>query len=33
VVAPRDGRAVVGRPKSEDRLKGLGPGRVAEFSK
>lgn len=25
VVAPRDGRAVTGRPKSEDRLKGLGP--------
>jgi hypothetical protein len=25
VVAPKDGRAVVGRPKSEDRLKGLSP--------
>jgi len=25
VVAPKDGRAVVGRPKSEDRLQGLSP--------
>ena len=25
VIVPRDGKAVTGRPKSEDRLKGLGP--------